>query len=184
MSTSNNTNKVSFINPNTSGIGRSQGYNVDLIVEAALGDVQNEVNNVESVDVIGWSLKSYDLEIPLIPPRLVEEVLVCIKWLDKQDIHRWSISYVSRHTSSTAYADRRWELSVTAPPLVASKLYSKEPSIDDISRFIQSTNFGYNQFDPAFEVVKVISYQKATCIIQALTAGLSEDEKKRGTNST
>ena len=174
MSTCPDTNRVSFVNSNTAGFVLSQNYNVDLIAKAALGNVQEEVNNVESVDIVGWSLKSDNLNIP---PRLFEEVLVCIKWLDKHDARRWSLSHVARFSNSTGSADRQWQLSPTDPPLIASRMCTKRPDMNDITSFIRATNFGYNEFDADREVVKVISYHKSTDIIQALSVGLSEKEK-------
>lgn len=153
-------------------------YNLEDILRTIIESKKIEDGNKYDIDIVAWAVKTDYLDIP---PRIFEEAVVMVK-PDGKPKKYWVLAYLGRIVNSTSSAYRRWSLSRTAPPLISCKVYKKHPADSEISEFIHSTNFGYNEFHTNRNIVSVVLYYNSREIKHELEKSIDINEKEKRMN--
>lgn len=101
---------------------------------------------------VAWCMKSIDLSKGSNIPNYNEEIIILIKWGCNEGPDIWTIAGVTR--ALNGFQQKKWKLLVTERKM--STLY-RPPTLQEISDFILSTNFAYNDYySPQFRPVSVV----------------------------
>jgi hypothetical protein len=103
-------------------------------------------NNQFKISYICSSIKVTNSEIP---PLLYEEIIVLAERTKGSECY---LACLDR-TLSLGTCDKRWNFSYTVQEMNSVKKYMTKPKPADICSFLDSTNFGNNEYDPSTSVI-------------------------------
>jgi len=139
-----------------------------------LGPVREVETEFDTVEMLAWSLKG-DVNGKL-PGRIVEEVLVLVKW---KDVSSWEVFYLRRHPSD----DGSWfpgsaDWSHTSNPWRTD--FSVKPMEGELTSFVRQTDFGNNEQSPYDSPLLIFLYSHSMPTFrQELATGVGAKERRR-----
>ncbi len=147
--------------------------------DTRIRDMVADVLQIEARDVsaekrpelIAWALK----QVRDLPPRLLEEAIVLVP-PGVAEPDQWLLLMATRRLGES-----KW---IPGPSfqeaLEWSRATSVRPDIGAIQRFVEKTNFGYNEYDSGLtSVMEVCLNEKYAALSGVLEAGIPDKEKRR-----
>ena len=141
---------------------------------SAAAQVNGAFLKVSYAEAVACSLKVRETSAP---PHVIEDAVVLLEIDRESKSPQWELLYLFRH------CPYKWEGASfppgSVPPYKTSAVFPKQPSQDEINRFVHATDLGYNSYEDDVSVLMVYAFRPSKTLAQTLARGLSPQEKQQ-----
>lgn len=133
--------------------------------------------NATNEELVAWSIKSYHAE-NIRPPKVFEEVILLFK-LDEAATNQWIIACLERTIAREPSSGHRdWDVCFTKNIKDWYLATAAKPTLKDLEKFLEASNFGYNEMDDDSIAVDVVTiYAPYKKLVAIASKGISKNEK-------
>jgi hypothetical protein len=145
------------------------GPGLDSLTAAAM---KGQAKATEApASLVAWSAKYLESE----PPVVLEEALLLVP-VGNDRCDRHVLAIVERSSGAIG-----WRLGGVALGVLKSgfREYDHAPSDQEISDFVQDSNFGLNEVDPTIHILRVLLFRSSDLLFNVLRKGIPGSERSR-----
>jgi hypothetical protein len=130
--------------------------------------------------LVAWAIKKDDSDRP---PVLHEEGIIFFQEVTDQT-NRWVLAVIERSLARGRAGSEQWRLGISSKGSMLVHLSVRRPTVQDITEFTRSSNFGYNELSPDIIPIHVTVYAPFGEMVAVVSKSLSKAERQRRSRSS